>query len=83
LDGVSLTVIDAEDDRFSVGLIPTTLRSCTIQSLHVGDQVNLEPDILGRFVERLLQCGRLEGGERSRALTMELLTEMGYSASTD
>jgi riboflavin synthase len=81
LDGVSLTVIDAGEDRFSVGLIPTTLKSCTIQSLQTGDQVNLETDILGRFVERLLQFGRFEGGERNQALTMERLAEMGYSAS--
>ncbi|MCR4817926.1 MAG: riboflavin synthase [Fretibacterium sp.] len=54
LDGVSLTVIDVSDAEFSVGLIPTTLAYSTLGGLKVGMSVNLETDILGKYVERLM-----------------------------
>lgn len=78
LDGVSLTVIDVFDGRsaFSVGLIPTTLRSCTLGALRVGAAVNLETDILGKYVERLLG-GPTSSGARGR-LSLEELRELGY-----
>ena len=57
LDGVSLTVIDVGRDYFSVGLIPTTLTSCTLGDLRPGMSVNIETDILGKYVERLLNMG--------------------------
>ena len=54
IDGVSLTVIDVNDKNFSVGLIPETLRFCTLGNLRTGSCVNLETDILGKYVARLL-----------------------------
>ncbi|MFD5320889.1 riboflavin synthase [Streptomyces sp. NPDC127098] len=54
VDGVSLTVVEAGDDRFSIGLIPTTLDLTTLGAKQPGDQVNLEVDIVGKYVERLL-----------------------------
>ena len=54
IDGVSLTVIDVTDKNFSVGLIPETLKFCTLGNLKSGSCVNLETDILGKYVARLL-----------------------------
>ena len=73
LDGVSLTVIDALEAEFSVGLIPTTLRSCTLGAARVGSVVNLETDILGKYTERLLR-----GSRSGKGLTMEELRGLGY-----
>ena len=55
IDGVSLTVIDVNDRNFSVGLIPETLKFCTLGNLKAGSCVNLETDILGKYVSRLLE----------------------------
>ena len=60
VDGVSLTVVDVEDDWFSVSLIPTTLADTTLGTRQPGDQVNLEVDVLAKYVERLL-AARTEG----------------------
>lgn len=58
VDGISLTVVGVEDDRFSVALIPHTLEVTTLGIRNVGDPVNIETDILGKYVERLLE-GRI------------------------
>lgn len=55
VDGVSLTIVDSEPDRFSVALIPYTLAVTTLGSRQVGDQVNLETDILAKYVQRLFE----------------------------
>jgi riboflavin synthase len=55
LDGVSLTVADVGADWFTVSLIPTTLRETTLGAREVGDLVNLEVDMLARYVERMLE----------------------------
>jgi len=54
VDGVSLTVAALDDDGFEVALIPHSLAVTTLGSLAPGDQVNLEADVLGKVVERLL-----------------------------
>jgi riboflavin synthase len=55
IDGISLTVAETEHDRFSVWLIPHTLAVTTLGARKVGDEVNLEFDLLGKYVEKLLQ----------------------------
>ncbi len=55
VDGVSLTVVEAGPDWFSVGLIPTTLELTTLAGKQPGDTVNLEVDVLAKYVERLLR----------------------------
>lgn len=55
VDGVSLTVVEAGDDYFSVSLIPETLSATTLGSRAVGDLVNLEVDAIAKYVERLMQ----------------------------
>jgi riboflavin synthase len=53
-DGVSLTIAGLDDDGFAVALIPHTLAATTLGSLVIGDPVNLEADVLAKYVERLL-----------------------------
>jgi riboflavin synthase len=54
IDGVSLTVVDVEAARFSVALIPHTLSATTLGRLAVGDSVNLETDLIAKYVGRLV-----------------------------
>ncbi|MBO0653546.1 MULTISPECIES: riboflavin synthase [Streptomyces] len=54
VDGISLTVVAAEADWFTVSLIPTTLALTTLGLKQAGDPVNLEVDVLAKYVERLL-----------------------------
>lgn len=57
VDGTSLTVVDAADDWFSVSLIPTTLADTVLGTRQPGDRVNLEVDVIAKYVERLLEKG--------------------------
>lgn len=59
VDGVSLTVVDTDDERatFRVGLVPHTCDVTTLGGLDVGDRVNIEVDVLAKYVERVLQSG--------------------------
>jgi riboflavin synthase len=54
VDGVSLTVVDVDGDTFSVGLIPTTLALTTLGRKGIGDPVNLEVDVIAKYVEKLV-----------------------------
>ena len=70
IDGVSLTVsaLNDEESWFEVNLIPTTLGDTTLSDRHPGDSVNLETDILGKYVERMLAVsGR---GRPARGLSL-------------
>jgi len=55
VNGTSLTVVDSEDTRFSVCIIPFTYEHTNFHTLQVGDRINLEFDILGKYVSKLLQ----------------------------
>jgi riboflavin synthase len=63
VDGVSLTVVDAADDYFTISLIPTTLALTTLGIKKAGDPVNLEVDVLAKYVERLLGRGAGTGAD--------------------
>ncbi len=54
IDGVSLTLVEVQDDRFSVAIIPHTLRVTTLGVRRVGDMVNLEFDVVAKYVEKLV-----------------------------
>lgn len=54
LDGISLTVVDAEDRTFSVAIIPHTWIATNLSSKRAGDPVNIETDIIGKYVEKLV-----------------------------
>lgn len=62
VDGVSLTLVDVEQERFSIALIPHTLEVTTLGALSQGDVVNLETDLLAKYVEKQLQ-GRFSSGD--------------------
>jgi riboflavin synthase len=72
VDGISLTVADVEKSRFSVAIIPHTAQVTTLGLRTPGDSVNLETDIIGKYVERLLQ-GRVESG-----LSLDFLKGQGF-----
>jgi riboflavin synthase len=57
VDGVSLTVVSVDAESFTVGLIPTTLTLTTLGLKGVGEPVNLEVDVIAKYVERLLEGG--------------------------
>lgn len=55
VDGVSLTVVSADDERFTVALIPHTLENTTLGLRRPGDLVNLETDVIAKYLDRLLE----------------------------
>ncbi|MYT69282.1 MULTISPECIES: riboflavin synthase [unclassified Streptomyces] len=65
VDGVSLTVVEAAADYFTISLIPTTLALTTLGIKQPGDPVNLEVDVIAKYVERMLGAGHsLNGGTK-------------------
>ena len=73
VDGISLTVVSVAGRAFAVSIIPHTLRSTTLSLRRPGDPVNLEVDLIARYVERLMSAGTGQGG-----LSRDRLKEMGY-----
>jgi riboflavin synthase len=76
VDGVSLTVADLDAVSFAVSLVTYTMERTTLGGKRVGDIVNLEVDILAKYVERLKE----QGGQR---LTPEFLGEYGFEGAID
>jgi riboflavin synthase len=72
IDGISLTVVDLDHRSFSVAIIPHTLASTNLGDKGIGHRVNLEADIIGKYVEKLL------GPKNSDASLMGLLKEKGF-----
>lgn len=82
VDGVSLTVIDAEAEFFSVGVIPTTLAETTIGGLRTGDRVNIETDMIGKYVKKFVEAAlgeKKDGGKMKNSLTWDKLSEYGWN----
>jgi len=73
IDGISLTVADVDASGFSVAMIPHTAKLTTLGFKTAGDTVNLESDIIGKYVERLL------GGRTPDGLSLELLRKNGFA----
>lgn len=76
LDGVSLTLVDIAADSFSVHLIPLTLEETALGQRQTGDIINLEADLLGKYVQRQLSCF-LDKNPASN-VTMENLIKAGW-----
>ena len=80
VDGISLTVVSVEDapdgGRFSVAIIPHTLKVTTLNDKRVGDRVNLEVDIVARYLERLIGENQTGDGK----LTLESIRTMGFES---
>jgi riboflavin synthase len=73
VNGISLTVATCGEDWFTVAVIPHSYESTNLSELQVGDLVNLEGDILSKYVEKLLQPGR-----QNSEVTLEFLATHGY-----
>lgn len=71
IDGVSLTVAKCDGNIFSVAIIPHTLENTTLKDLKSGDFVNIETDILGRYVEKFLST-------KNNSITESFLKENGF-----
>ena len=79
VDGVSLTVADRAEKTFSVAIIPHTAEVTTLGTARVGTPVNLEADIIGKYVERFV-AERLDGQARGSAgLTKDFLAQHGFA----
>jgi riboflavin synthase len=78
VDGISLTVATAADDgSFTIAIIPHTLTHTNLQQVRAGDPVNLEVDVVARYVERLLAAGGSPSGG-SPGLSLDGLRDLGY-----
>ena len=80
VDGVSLTLGVCEKDMFWVHLIPHTIENTTIQFLRSGDRVNLEADIIGKYVEKLMGNRGLSP-DQSKGLEKDFLSKYGFGSS--
>ncbi len=76
IDGISLTVTQVTDTSFSVSLIPHTAKETTLGFKDVGDSVNLETDIIGKYVERML--GLADKKQSGALLDKNILLENGF-----
>jgi riboflavin synthase len=74
IDGISLTIVDLADGAFSVAFIPYTLTSTTLGFKKVGDPVNIEIDMMGKWIKKLLM--NIQGGKPG--ITQEQLMEQGF-----
>ena len=76
IDGISLTVAKRSDKDFSISMIPHTAKETILSQKKAGDVVNLENDIIGKYVEQLLQYDKKE--EKQSRLTKEFLLQAGF-----
>ncbi len=74
IDGVSLTIVALRDDALRVSLIPHTVAATTLRDLTTGREVNLEADLIGKYVRAYLAEAR-----ESHGLTWEKLSETGFA----
>ncbi|MBN1629400.1 MAG: riboflavin synthase [Thermoleophilia bacterium] len=82
IDGISLTVMKVGEGWFEVGIIPHTLAETTLSDLKTGARVNLEADVLARYVQRALSVqttGPDSGAEEPGGLTEETLRRLGFA----
>ena len=83
IDGVSLTVAKVDNKSFAVSVIPHTGQNTTLLDKKPGDTVNLENDMVGKYVEKLLQYGSIpaeeeEGTTEKTGITMDFLIQNGF-----
>ena len=79
VEGISLTVAALASDYFEIAVIPKTWGLTNLSSLRPGDEVNLEADIIAKYVERILTAGKSDEGIKPNApLTLERLSDLGY-----
>ena len=74
INGISLTIVDMDGNTFSVAVIPTTIENTNFQNLKSGDSINLEPDILAKYVEKFV--GKYDN--KSGNITENYLEKHGF-----
>ncbi len=77
IDGISLTVNEYREGEFNITLIPYTLEKTTLIQKKIGDHVNVEADILGKYVEKMVK----QGDEKSKGVDLSFLKEHGFIES--
>lgn len=77
IDGISLTVATVSDQDFQVSIIPHTAKETTLIHKKVGSLVNLENDIVGKYIKKLMENNQEEQAKKASGLTMEKLEEYG------
>jgi riboflavin synthase len=78
IDGVSLTVAEISGDICRISIIPQTMANTIFRYYHAEDRVNIEVDVIGKYVERMLSVGGGPGAPVSPGLTIESLKNKGY-----
>lgn len=78
VDGISLTVNSFRGNIFYINIIPLTAGETTLGFRKKGDRVNIEADIIGKYVERFLQVGKDAGKPEGKPLDMDFLAEHGF-----
>lgn len=78
IDGISLTVARVDSDSFAISAIPHTVAVTVLADRKPGDTVNLETDIIGKYVEKLLQTPPPAEEEKKSGITREFLTRYGF-----
>ena len=76
IDGISLTVAKVDDQSFAISAIPHTVAVTVLQDRKPGDKVNLETDIIGKYVEKLLQPKEIP--KQTSGITRDFLTKYGF-----
>ncbi len=76
VEGISLTVANLYADSFDIAVIPKTWELTNLSTLKTGDAVNLEADVIAKYVERILLYGK--GEAKSEAITVEKLNKLGF-----
>jgi riboflavin synthase len=79
VEGISLTVAGLADEYFEIAVIPKTWEVTNLSQLAPGDEVNLEADIIAKYVERILMFASNAKSEERSTLTIEKLAELGYT----
>jgi riboflavin synthase len=78
VEGISLTIAGLADDYFEIAVIPKTWQLTNLSHLRPNDPVNLEVDVLAKYVERMLTVGLKNNEGTKPGLTMERLSELGF-----
>lgn len=71
LDGISLTVAEVKNDRFMVSIIPHTAKETTLLDKNIGDKINIECDVIGKYIEKFVS-------KSEKGITLDFLKENGF-----
>lgn len=80
VEGISLTIAGLTNEAFEIAVIPKTWEVTNFSKLHAGDEVNLEVDIIAKYVERILAFSTTPAPEARSGLTPEKLAALGYGS---